>query len=75
MFIEPVALALSRKANRPVKVVMTRDEVFKASGPTSSTSIDIKIGVTKDGLITAADGTFRYQGGPFAVARRPSSAR
>lgn len=65
VFIEPVALALSRKANRPVKVVMTREEVFKASGPTSSTSIDIKIGVTKDGIITAADGTFRYQGGPF----------
>ncbi|HEX9449543.1 MAG TPA: molybdopterin cofactor-binding domain-containing protein, partial [Dongiaceae bacterium] len=43
VFIEPVALALSRKANRPVKVVMSRDEVFKASGPTSSTSIDIKI--------------------------------
>ncbi|TDQ83035.1 xanthine dehydrogenase molybdenum binding subunit apoprotein [Dongia mobilis] len=65
VFIEPVALALARKANRPVKVVMTREEVFKASGPTASTSIDIKIGVTKDGLITAADGVFRYQGGPF----------
>lgn len=65
VFIEPVALALARKANRPVKVVMTREEVFKASGPTASTSIDIKIGVTKDGIITAADGTFRYQGGPF----------
>jgi CO/xanthine dehydrogenase Mo-binding subunit len=66
VFIEPVALALSRKANRPVKVVMTREEVFKASGPTSSTSIDIKVGVKKDGRITAAEGTFRYQGGAFA---------
>ena len=44
---EPLALALSRKANRPVKLVMTRDEVFKASGPTSSTSIDVKIGAKK----------------------------
>ena len=34
VFIEPVALALSRKANRPVKVVMSREEVFKATGPT-----------------------------------------
>lgn len=65
VFIEPVALALSRKANRPVKVVMSRDEVFKASGPTASTSIDIKIGCTKDGRITAADATLRYQGGAF----------
>jgi len=66
VFIEPVALALSRKANRPVKVVMTREEVFKASGPTASTSVDVKIGVTREGRITAADATLRYQGGAFA---------
>jgi CO/xanthine dehydrogenase Mo-binding subunit len=66
VFIEPVALALSRKANRPVKVVMSRDEVFRATGPTSSASMRVKIGVTKDGRITAADGEFRYQGGAYA---------
>jgi CO/xanthine dehydrogenase Mo-binding subunit len=66
VFIEPVALALSRKSNRPVKVVMSREEVFKATGPTSSASIDVKIGVTKDGRITAGDATLRYQGGAFA---------
>ncbi len=65
VWIEPVALALSRKANRPVKVVMTRDEVFKASGPTSSTSVDVKIGAKKDGTITAAEAHLRYQGGAF----------
>ena len=62
---EPVALALSRKANRPVKLVMTRDEVFRASGPTAATSIDVKIGVKKDGTITAADATLRFSGGPY----------
>jgi CO/xanthine dehydrogenase Mo-binding subunit len=66
VFIEPVALALARKANRPVKVVMSRDEVFRATGPTSSASMRVKIGVTKDGRITAADGEFRYQGGAYA---------
>lgn len=65
VWIEPVALALSRKANRPVKVVMTREEVFRASGPTSSTSIDVKIGAKKDGTITAAFAAQRYQGGAF----------
>ncbi len=65
VFIEPVALALSRKAGRPVKLVMTREEVFKATGPTSSTSIWVKIGVTKDGRITAADSVLKYQGGAF----------
>ncbi|MFP6808026.1 MAG: xanthine dehydrogenase family protein molybdopterin-binding subunit [Pseudomonadales bacterium] len=65
VWVEPIALALSRKANRPVKVVMSREEVFKASGPTSSTSIDVKIGAKKDGTITAASAALRYHDGPF----------
>jgi len=65
VFIEPVALALSRKAGKPVKLVMTRDEVFKASGPTISSFSDVKIGMTKDGRITAAHAMLRYQGGAF----------
>jgi CO/xanthine dehydrogenase Mo-binding subunit len=65
VFLEPVALALSRKAGRPVKMVMSRDEVFRASGPTSSSSIRIKIGATKDGRITAADAELHFQGGAF----------
>ena len=65
VFLEPVALALSKKAHRPVKMVMSRADVFRASGPTSSTSITMKIGVTKDGRITAGEGTFKYQGGAF----------
>lgn len=68
VFIEPVALALSRKANRPVKIVMSRSEVFRATGPTSSASMDIKMGMKKDGTITAAQGTFRLQGGAFPGA-------
>jgi len=65
VFIEPVALALSRKAGRPVKLVMSREEVFRASGPTVSSSIDVKIGMTKDGRITAGQAKLRYQGGAF----------
>ena len=65
IWAEPVALALSRKANRPVKLVMTRDEVFRASGPTSATSIDVKIGVKKDGTITAATSELRFASGPY----------
>lgn len=65
IFIEPVALMLSKKAGRPVKIVMTRDEIFRATGPTVSTSMDIKIGMTKDGRITAGYGRLRYSGGAF----------
>ena len=65
VFLEPIALMLSRKTGRPVKMVMTRDEVFRASGPTASTSADVKIGMKKDGTITGALGEFRYQGGAY----------
>lgn len=65
VFIEPVALALSRKSGRPVKIVMSREEVFRATGPTVSSSMDVKIGMTSDGRITAGSANLRYQGGAF----------
>ena len=65
VWIEPVALALARKANRPVKVVMSREEVFKASGPTCASSMDVKIGAKKDGTITSAFIECRYADGAF----------
>ncbi|MEI4232244.1 xanthine dehydrogenase family protein molybdopterin-binding subunit [Roseovarius sp. D22-M7] len=65
VFLEPVALMLARKSGRPVKMVMSRSEVLRASGPTSSTSIDVKIGMRKDGRITAGFAELRYQGGAW----------
>jgi len=65
VFLEPVALMLARKSGRPVKMVMSRSEVLRASGPTSSTSIDVKIGMTKGGRITAGMAELRYQGGAW----------
>ncbi len=65
VYLEPLALALSAKAKRPVKMTMTREEVFRASGPTSGASMTIKIGAKKDGTITAAEAELNYQAGAF----------
>ncbi|MFC3181960.1 xanthine dehydrogenase family protein molybdopterin-binding subunit [Cypionkella sinensis] len=66
IFMEPLALALSRKAGgRPVKLVMSRAEVLRATGPTASASMDVKMGMKADGTITAASVNFRMQGGAF----------
>ncbi len=65
VFLEPVALMLAHKSGRPVKMVMSRSEVLRATGPTSSTSIDVKIGMTKEGRITAGFAELRYQGGAY----------
>ena len=65
VYLEPIALALSKKTGQPVKMVMNREEVFKASGPTSGAFMKVKIGVKKDGTITAADALLYYQAGAF----------
>ena len=65
IYLEPVAAALSKKARRPVKVSMSRAEVFEATGPTSGSYIRAKIGADKDGMITAADVTMIYEAGGF----------
>lgn len=69
IFIEPLALALSRKAGgRPVKMVMSRAEVFRATGPTASAAMKVRIGMKKDGTLTAGQAEFRMQGGAFPGA-------
>ncbi len=65
VYLEPVALALSRKSGRPVRMVMSREEVFHASGPTSGSSIDVKIAADESGRMTAAEMNLRYQAGAF----------
>lgn len=66
IFMEPLTLALSKKAGgRPVKLVMSRAEVLRATGPTASASMDVKIGMKKDGTVTAGQVMFRMQGGAF----------
>ena len=65
VYLEPLALALSRKAKRPVKMVMSREEVFKASGPTSGATVKVKMGATKDGKFVAGWAELKYQAGAF----------
>jgi len=65
VYLEPLALVLSRLSGRPVKMVMSREEVFRATGPTSGSSNTVKIGATKDGRITAAQAVLNFQAGAF----------
>ena len=65
VYLEPLALALSKKSGRPVKMQMTREEVFRASGPTSGATMEVKLGAKKDGTIVAAKHVLKYQAGAF----------
>src|SRR5262249_31970325 len=62
--LEALAVALARKARRPVKMVMSREEVFRASGPTSGAHVRVKIGAKKDGRMVA-EAELKYQAGAF----------
>ena len=65
VYVEPMAVLLSRKTGLPVKIMMGREDVFKSTGPTSGSSMTVKIGVKKDGTIVAAEGLFKFQAGAF----------
>jgi CO/xanthine dehydrogenase Mo-binding subunit len=65
IYVEPVAVMLAHKSGHPVKIVMSREDVFRATGPTSGASMTAKIGVKRDGTIVAADGLFKLQAGAF----------
>ena len=65
VYLEPLALKLSEKAGRPVKMVMRRDEVFMSTGPASGTINTVKVGATRDGKITAMYADLLYESGAF----------
>lgn len=68
VYLEPVAAILSKKTGRPVKITMSRKDVFEGSGPTPGSHIRVKVGVRKDGTIVAADSTLAYEAGAYPGA-------
>ncbi len=61
--IEPVAARLAQKCGRPVKIVMSREEVLIGTGPASGARVGVEVGAEKDGRITAIRGDYRYDSG------------
>ncbi len=65
LYHDPVAALLSKKTGHPVKIIMTRKEVFESTGPTSGSYVKVKMGATRDGKITAARAYMAYEAGAF----------
>ncbi|MGD0117396.1 MAG: xanthine dehydrogenase family protein molybdopterin-binding subunit [Candidatus Binatus sp.] len=65
IYLEPLSVLLSKKTGAPVKLIMSRSEVLRASGPTSGSKIKVKIGATKDGKLVAAEIWMAYEAGAF----------
>ena len=65
VYLEPVAALLSKKTGHPVKLTMSRSEVFEGTGPTSGSYMRVKMGAKKDGRITAAEAVLAYEAGAY----------
>jgi CO/xanthine dehydrogenase Mo-binding subunit len=65
VYLEPVAAVLSRKAGKPVKVLMNRAEVFEGTGPTPGSYFKVKMGADASGRLTAAQAYLAYEAGAF----------
>ena len=65
VYFEPVAGLLSKKTGCPVKITMSRKEVFEGTGPTSAAKMKCKIGAKKDGTMTAAHLWMAFEAGAY----------
>ncbi len=68
VYLEPVAALLSKKSGRPVKILMPRQAVFEATGPTPGSYMKVKIGAKEDGTITAAQAYLAFEAGAYPGA-------
>lgn len=65
VYMTPIAALLSRKAGRPVKMVMDRKSIFEATGPAPGGEITVKIGVGDELDILAATASIRLEAGAY----------
>ncbi|MCW1428203.1 xanthine dehydrogenase family protein molybdopterin-binding subunit [Novosphingobium sp. JCM 18896] len=68
VYLEPVAMLLSRKAGRPVRLTMKRTDIFRSTGPAPGAVIDITLGAAADGTLVGAEIELKYHGGAFPGA-------
>ncbi len=62
----PIVVLLAKKAQRPVKLVLTRHEELVGANPAPQTIIQIKTGAKKDGTLTALQAQVLLDTGAFA---------
>ena len=65
VYMEPMAAMMSKMTGQPVKMLMTREEVLTATGPTSATYVRCKIGAMRDGTLVAVESELAYEAGAF----------
>ncbi len=62
-----IAALLAKRAGRPVRLFLTREETFLAVGNRPPSNMTVKAGVKKDGTLTALDFTVLGTGGAYTA--------
>jgi CO/xanthine dehydrogenase Mo-binding subunit len=62
---EPICALLSKKTGRPVHNALTRAEELESTGPTPGSYIKVKMGITNEGKMVAAQGHLAYEAGAY----------
>jgi xanthine dehydrogenase molybdenum-binding subunit len=65
VYLPPVAAVLSKKTGRPVQLVMSRADVFEATGPTPGSHMTVKLGAKKDGTLVAGEAWIAFEAGAY----------
>jgi xanthine dehydrogenase molybdenum-binding subunit len=73
--ISTLCVALARRAGLPVRITLSREEVFRATGPATATVSTVKVGARRDGTITAIQARLVYDAGAFPGAPLRSAIR
>ena len=61
---EAVAVRLAQKCGRPVKLVLSREEILQGgSGPAAAALIDVGVGADAGGRLVAIEGSYRIDAG------------
>jgi len=63
--LEVAAAVLAKKAKRPVKITYSREEVFYAHRGRPITIVDLKVGITREGKISAVQARVVQDGGAY----------
>ena len=64
-YLDAICAVLSKKCGAPVKALMTRIEVFEASGPAPASWMRVKIGVKNNGRMTAVETEMAMDAGAY----------
>jgi len=65
VYLDPLAVMLSKKCGHPVKIAMSRNEVLRATGPASGSHMQVRMGADNNGKLVATDITFAFEAGAF----------